>query len=291
MPEKYFIKFPTIEYSNTFCKNITRRVVVEKKYNTDPSDYHDYTLEKEIRSDYFSERYYDDPYMEWIVYLDNKIIDPYYGWYLTTEEFNNFIVKKYGSIETAQKKIKYYQLNWPIDSNEISKSYYDNNLPSVLKKYYTPNYADNARILSYIRKRDDFIVNTNKIIDISITNTTGNGFIVGEIVDIKTPSLANTIGGGEVVFANTTVVRLKNISGNTAATNKLVGESSNTTSTISTSQILPGSENLNDEEYVYWSPVYYYEYEQEKNELNKNIRVIDKKFSLEISENLRVALK
>jgi hypothetical protein len=290
MAERYFNKFPTIIYANNICTNITRRVVVDKKYNNDPSNYHDFTLNNNIRADFFAERYYDDAYFDWLVYLNNGIVDPYYGWYLDDFEFNSHIIKKYGSIEQAQKKIIYYQLNWPTDQIEINVSYYENNLPNELKKYYTPNYGDNVKIISYSRKQDDFIVNTNKIVDLQITNSSGNGFVVGEIIDIA--NTANSIiGGGEVVFANTTIVKIKNISGNTSATNKLAGETSKTTANISASTILTGAENLSEDEFIYWAPVYYYEYERERNEENKNIRVIDSKFALEIADSLRVALR
>lgn len=287
--ERYFIKFPTITYSNTQCVDMTKRVTMEEQLKLNPSLYHKYALSETERADLIADSYYDDSYLDWLIYLNNGIVDPYYGWYLDSYDFNNFIVKKYGSIEAAQKKIKYYQLNWPTTDFEISPSFYENNLPDHLKKYYEPNFSQQNKILSYKRKAEDFVTNTNKLLEFSLSSVTGNGFIKGEIIDIYNPALSSIIGGCEVVYSNTTVVKVQHISGNTSATNKILGETSNTLATITTSIKL--FENLTDDEAVYWSPVYFYEYEIEKNEKNKNIRLLDANYALDVSEQLRVALK
>lgn len=289
MAERYFIKFPNITYANSTCKDITLRPRLDNKITANPSVFHKYTLKSNARPDLIAENYYEDPFYDWLIYLNNGIVDPYYGWYLNDMEFKQFIIKKYGSIELAQKKIIYYQLNWPSDDVEITPSFYNGNLPFALKKYYTPVFGLGEKIVSYKRKQDDYITNTNKLLNFTITIDSGNGYSVGEILDIYNPAMSSIVGGGEVVFANTSVVKVKNISGNTSATNKVKGETTNTISTISVSTTL--HENLNDNEAVYWSPVYYFEYESEKNEKNKNIRLLLNSYSLEVAEQLRKTLK
>lgn len=289
MAERYFIKFPTFTYSNTECRNITRRVTMEESIKLNPSLYHKYTVFEGERADLLADSYYQDSYYDWLLYLNNGIIDPYYGWNIDDYDFNNFIVKKYGSIENAQKKIVYYQLNWPTNDVEITPSFYENNLPEQLKKYYSPNFSGQGKIVSYSRKRDDIITNTNKLLNFTVSSVTGNGFIRDEIIDIYNSSMSQIIGGAQVTFSNSTVVMVQNISGNTSPTNKILGETSNTLATITDTDIL--QENLTDDEAVYWSPVYYYEYEQEKNEKNKNVQILDSTFSLEVAEELRGILK
>lgn len=287
--ERYFIKFPSITYANSECLDITRRVVMEEALQKNPSLFHKYEITQGLRPDMLSYSYYEDAYLDWLIYLNNGIVDPYYGWYLENDEFNGFIKKKYGSIEKAMKKIAYFQINWTTDDREITPSYYENNLPDTLKKYYVPVFSSSNKIVSYVRKQDDIVTNTNRVLHFDVTVNSGNGFVVGEIVDIKNNALSSVVGGCEVVFANTTVVKAHHIGGNTSPTNKLVGEDSNTIATITNTDIL--ANNLTDDEYVYWSPVYYYEYELEKNEKNKNVRVLDKSFAMEVAEKLRVALK
>lgn len=287
--ERYFIKFPEMTYANTQCKNITRRVTMEDKLQMNPSLYHRYTIQEGERADLIAHTYYEDSYYDWMIYLNNGIVDPYYGWYMDTYDFNLYIAKKYGSAEQAQKKIKYYQLNWPTNNLEITPSFYENNLPDNLKKYYDPNFNMQNKIISYSRKKEDIVTNTNKLLEFKISSLTGNGFVQGEIIDIYNSSLSSVVGGCEVVYSNTTVLKVHHISGNTSATNKVLGETSNTLATITETTIL--FENLPDDEAVYWSPVYYYEYELQKNEMNKNIRLLDSSFSLDVAEELRVILK
>lgn len=289
MAERYFAKFPTIEYANTKCVNITKRPVIPDTIDKNPTLFHKYTLKTAARADTIAENYYEDPFYEWLIFLNNKIVDPYYGWYLNDYDFNNYIEIKYGSAANAQERIIHYQLNWPVDTNEITASYYNNTLPNALKKYYTPNFGQSNKIISYKRKQDDFVVATNRIVSFDFTVNSGNVYSIGEIVDIKNSTLSTVVGGGEVVFANSSVVKIKNVSGNTAATNKIVGETSNTIATITKSTITYKA--LDDDEAVYWSPVYYYEYEVENNEKNKNIRLLHSNYALQTSEELRTIMK
>lgn len=287
--ERYFIKFPTLTYSNTQCRDITRRVVMLDDLKQNPSLYHKYTIKAGLRADLIADSYYEDSMLDWMIFLNNGIVDPYYGWYLDDIEFEEYIKKKYGSVENAMKKIIYFRLNWPDDDTELSPSYYENTLPDVLKKYYSPNFNLNNKIVSYTRKKEDIITNTNKLLQFDISIDSGNSYVVGEIVDIYNNALSEVVGVCEVVYSNTSYVKVHHIGGNTSPTNKLVGENSNTHSTITTTTVL--YENLPDDEAVFWGPVYYYEYEVEKNEANKNIRLLDKSYAMEVSEKLRVAIK
>lgn len=287
--ERYFIKFPTFKYANTDCVDITKRVTMQESLQLNPSLYHRYTTREGERADLVADSYYQDSYYDWLIYLNNAIVDPYYGWYLDYYEFNKFIEKKYGSVELAQKKIAYYQLNWPTSEVEISPSFYENNLPDALKKYYEPNFTPQNKILSYSRKRDNTVTNTNKLLQFSLSFITGNSFTKGEVIDIYNSAGSEIVGGCEVVFANSTTMKVHHISGNTSPSNKVRGETSNSYANIVTTTVL--YENLPDDEAAYWSPVYYYEYEQEKNEKNKNIRLLDSNFAIDVAEELRVTLK
>ena len=51
------------------------------------------------------------------------------------------------------------------------------------------------------------------------------------------------------------------------------------------------SNNIAEDEIIYWKPITYYEYETEKNEYNKSIRVMDKDNVYTAVDNLRVLLE
>lgn len=283
MPELYFNKFPRITYANTNCIDITARVTIEQDLRRSPVVFDDYTLKNSTRSDSIAAKYYDDPNMEWMIWLSNGIIDPYYGWNLSPEDFEAHIVKKYGSIAKATQKIAYYKNNYAADDTELTPSFYNNSLPKNLKKYYNPNYNENVTILSYSRKKDDTIVNTNKLYQFNITLSNTTNFVVGEFVNL-TPG----DGKGEVVFANSTIVNIKNISGFMTGTN-IKGSDTNANATVTGSTKL--AENIADDEAVYWSPVYYYDLEHDLNEKNATIQLVNPAYASEIAYKMRTVFK
>lgn len=285
MPELYFSKFPQIEYANSVCVDITKRVALNRDLRYSPIVFDNYELKNSSRADIIAENYYEDSAMEWVLWLTNGIVDPYYGWNLTDEDFNAHLIKKYGSVEYAQKKIAYYRNNWRYDDRELTPSYYNSTLPDNLKKYYTPVFNDGLTILSYARKNEDIVVNTNKLYNLDISLSSNAQFVVGEIVDVKSTSPVAIVGGGEVVFANSTVVKVKNISGNLSATNSLIGETSNATATITASTLL--STSIPDDEAVFWEAVYVYDVEYDKNEKNRSIQLMNPAYAKEMSYNMR----
>jgi hypothetical protein len=289
MTERYFTKFPRMNYQNTSCTDITKRVIFDSALKNKGSLFFDYTLKTNARPDLIAENYYEDPYLEWMIFLNNGIVDPYYDWYMSDYEFTGFINSKYGSIDNAERKIAYYQLNWHINDFEISVDYYENSLPSYFKKYYTPIYSYNDKILSYKRKQDKIVTNTNKIVNFTYNIETGNTFAEGEILNILSNSGANIVGQCEILFSNNSNIKVKNVSGNVAMGNKI--ETLDTLHKANINGYEVDYENITEDEFVYWTPVSYYNIELDKNEKNKNISLIDNKYSLEISEELRNLLK
>lgn len=290
MTERYFEKFPLVNYSNNSVVDITRRVVLLEKVSSNPYVFYPYEISDNERADQFSYRYFEDPYQSWILYLTNKIVDPYYEWYLTQEELNEFIEKKYGSYYDAQQKIKFYKNNWYGVEN-ISLSAY-NALSSDMKKYWEPSYGVGTNILSYSRKQVDWSTTTNKIISYGVSNTS---FIKDEICDIVFDSTYS--GKGQVISTSNAAVYIQHVSGYyyTSPSVSITGSSyiygnESQTNTIFTS-VTAVANNISEEEINYWTPVTYYDYENDKNEYNKSIRIIDKSLSQVASDNLKDLLK
>lgn len=286
--ETYFSKFPNITYNNVTCKDLSRRVKVQTDPLNSPQLYFAYDIENNLRSDQLAQYYYEDSYTDWMMYLTNGIIDPYYGWYKDQQDFDKFVEKKYGSIEQAIKKIYNYRVNWHLFDIEIPVSVYENNLPYEVRKYYKPNFGINTKVLSYKRRDEDWSTSTNQIVKFQITYNSGNAFTVGELVDIKTSVNTTSNNGVEVISSNSTHVTLKNISGNTSVNNFIVGESSSTNATITSVSYL--ANNISEVERVYWSAVTYYDYEQEKNEKNKSLFLLDRNVIFDVSEQVRLKL-
>ncbi len=287
MSEKYFAKFPTITYSNTTCLDLTRRVTISDELRKSPSVYYKYAIKTGARPDLIADNYYQDPYYDWLLFLNNGIIDPYYDWYLNDFDFNEFITTKYGSLEEAQKRISHYELNYLSDEVDITLDFYNNHLPYVLKKYYTPIYSANDKILSYQRKTESTITNTNRLVQLGFVNTLT--FTEGDIVDILNSSASDIVGGGEVTYSKDGVIIIKNISGDLSVGNKVRHDNATSYANITTSTIL--HENLSDEEFVYWKAKSFYDVEFEINEANRDIRILHSQYAEATAETLRKLLK
>jgi len=282
MAERYFQKFPITLYSNTYVVDITKRATLLNKVYSNPFIFYPYEINNE-RADQLSQRYYEDSFQSWILYFSNKIVDPYYEWYMNENEFNSFIASKYGSYETSVQKIKFYKNNW-IGQDNIDISYYNSLVPN-LKKYWEPVYGYGNKIVSYKRIEQDWTVNTNQIVSYSV-NTTST-FINDEVCKIY---LNGSLGKGQVLSSSNTSIYLQHLSGTyiTSGTGYIVGSESNSNVTFTTATSV--SDNIAMEEEIYWNPISYFEYETNKNEYNRTLRVIDKVYEQKISDDLKTLM-
>ena len=282
--DKYFDKFPIIQYSNVAAVDITARVVMKDIVYNDPFVFYPYDISDSERADQISNHYYEDSYKSWLIYLANKIVDPYYEWYLQQDEFDNYITNKYNSVEAASSKIIYYTNNW-VDQENISVSRF-NSLTAKQQNYYDPVYGFNNNISAYKRKQKDWTINTNKIISYGVSNT---AFILDEIVYIVFD--VNYTGVGQVL-SNNNVLYIKNVSGYVLANtgNPITGNSyiygteSNVNTVFTTSSLL--SNPIDQEEEEFYAPVTYYEFERQKNEYNKTVRLLDSRYTTTVVNNL-----
>lgn len=282
MSDFYFEKLPIIEYQDVQVRDISRNVRISNDIMKSPNLFYPYELKAGVRADVLASTYYDDSYLDWMIYHTNGIVDPYYGWYLDERDFQDFIEKKYGSFEAANKYIKNYRVDWT-DDTEISVSFYRNNLSDRLRKYYIPNFGYSSTILGYTRKREDWTVNTNKIYNLIVTMSGNTSFQKDEIVSFA----AN--GQGQIISCNSSVVSIHHVSGNIVANSNIVGDISKANASVTDVDLV--SDNIPDDEYVYWKPVTWFEWELERNESKKHVYLLDANYSLDVSEGFRKKMK
>lgn len=92
---KYFDAFPTIEYGQKIAKNILARPSVLLPVFNNPNSFYDYVIKDDMRPDQVAYYYYDDPSLVWLIFLVNKIVDPYHDWPLTEKQLDEYVNKKY----------------------------------------------------------------------------------------------------------------------------------------------------------------------------------------------------
>jgi hypothetical protein len=289
MAEKYFEKFPIIRYNGIPIRNITERATVLNSVYNSPVFYYSYDIQQGEHPDEIADRYYQDEYMGWVLHITNKVVDPYYDWYLDQATFDDFIIKKYGSLKNATTKIKYYRNNWYANEGTISVSAFDNLYPTV-KRFYEPIYADvlfSTTPLAYRRKQIDWKLTTNAIVQYTVN---GSSFIKDEIVDVYNNT--TIIGSGQVCGKSSSLLIIQHTSGNVTengALHYVMGRESQTKILYTNVTLI--TNNIPANESTYWSPVYYYDYETEINEKNKSIQVLKKQYSGQIAGELKALLK
>lgn len=287
MAEKYFEKFPAVQYGNSYALDITERVAIVPSEVQIPYAYYKYDISFGQRADQISDSYYNDQYMDWLLYLSNGVIDPYYDWYMTNDKFNDFLIKKYGtSISNLQDKVYTYRNNW-YNGDDISVSGYSA-LPNTHHRYWQPIYNNNTgEIVRYTRTQADWSINTNSLVEVECV---GNNFVNNEIVNLRFD--VSHSGTGQVTFANSSTIRIQHVSGTLYANDTVTitgssyvyGRESFTnvafTATTSIANNIPSSEE------VYWDSISIYDYENEKNESKKTIQVLDNGLSLTVSKQI-----
>jgi len=269
---KYFSKFPAITYNGQIAKNILCRPKIDRNKHSSPNTFYDYTLPEEQRADVVSNDYYDNPDYSWLIYLANGVVDPYHDYFLSENDFNLFIIKKYGSLSAAMDTIRSWALNWGTDQRELTPAQYAA-LPGPHKKYWMAVVA-NAYVEphKYVRARTDHIVDTNRTGFITVADP--SEFMVGvEFVGL------DTNGDNYIAVPST-------ISGNTIGIKHII-------SSISADEyVLPADSlyhvaNIPADESVYWAPLSHYDFEAAVNASKRNISLVNKQIAFQIEKDLK----
>jgi hypothetical protein len=279
-----FTKFPIISYNGQLAINLIPKIKFTEAAKKTGAVYYPYTIEEGERPDIIAANYYDDARYSWLIYMVNDIVDPYYDWPLDDSQFKEFIVKKYGSIETATESIAFWRVNWYEDETRLTTAGYEA-LPSYSKKYFRPIEGSTGLVVAYDRSKIDYAVETNKIQHLTVSSTTG--YNVGEQVNQKTSGVVSGTAFVKQVLDSTTLI-VHNVLGAFAATagsvGNVIGKASAATSALSamttTSTPIPSNET------AYWSYVTHYDYENELNEQKRHIKLLDKMYVDQVEKEL-----
>lgn len=273
---RYFNRFPLVDYNGTPAKNILARVDFTDQTKKDIYVNFDYVLQEgSTRPDILSFNYYNSTQYDWLIYMTNNIIDPYHDYYKSQDDFKNYIVGKYGSADIAKQKILFYRNDWAPDESLITESVYDS-LSVVVKKYWKPKINTTNQIVGYERIKEDWIVSTNRIVQLTVTADI-SGFEVGDIINQSSSDASGTLVTKDVA---TGILIVQHVDGAYA-----VSAEDGITNVV----IL--KENISTLEASFWAPVYVYDYEEEQNELKKYISMIKSDYVPDIEKSFIEQIK
>jgi len=273
----YFNFFPTTNYANNLATNIITKVKFDESVQRNLAIFYPYTIKRGERADQIAARVYEDPTLDWIIYLSNNITDPYYDWPLSQEQFNQYIITKYGTIPNAEQ-IAFYKNNYESDDSLLSPVAYDS-LSSSVKKYYSPIFGYNQSIVSYKRKELDVVLETNIVISLAVNST--NNFIVGE-------KITQSANSGYIAQIDSNLIIVNRVTG-TFSNNSISGLTSKSTTNVSNSTTL--HQPIPSNEVSFYSPVTYLEYEENLNESKFNIKILDRSYVSKIVKDMRELFK
>lgn len=271
---RYFSRFPLVDYGGVPAKNILARVDFTEETKRDIYSNFDYVIQDDlIRPDFLSYTYYDSSQYDWMIYLSNNIVDPYHDYYLSSDDFKKYIIGKYGTIESAREKIEFYRNDWASDESVITESVY-NSLEAPIKKYWKPKLNANNQISGYERTKEDWIVSTNKILELVLT-TNVTAFNIGDIISQPTTGASATVVALDIVRNSVIVQHVED---------DFVVDVGEGLLEVNVLKV-----NIPNTEINFWSKVTAYENEQEKNELKRYVNLIKKSYLPE-AEKLFVEL-
>ena len=91
----YFSNFPKIDYSNSTSRNIILKAALVRSVIENNSVFYNYIIKEGQRADMVADEVYGNPTLDWVVYLSNDIVDPFYDWPLDSGNFKRYLEKKY----------------------------------------------------------------------------------------------------------------------------------------------------------------------------------------------------
>lgn len=248
MQNSWFFNFPKIQYPNdpsgvseTLVTNIFHYVRLLSAIQNNSYTYYEYQVKDGDTPEIVATKYYGDPDYVWLIFLANNLTSRYTDWPLSNEEFQNYIISKYGSIQAASNQIDHY-----IDQNG---------------NYIDPNVSANPAIIK------GFVVDAY--------NNSGLGYFTIPL------SLSSE-------FSNNSIVTI--LSGESAGQSLTISSISGLIATLNSTWInIPNPGDLFqigplDTDTI--TPVSSYDNEYNLNEAKRIIKLIDSRYTTQISQEL-----
>jgi hypothetical protein len=170
----YFFNFPIIKYESDNTNTLLRNILVRGNLRESSKNTVLQTLniKEGDRSDYLAHLLFQNSSYDYLFYLLNDIIDPYYEWYLSQKQLDQYILDKYN---TTKNDPKYYKL-------KIQQYYVDD----IIVKYGGNNYSNS-----------DYLVISGGFID-AFANLTTNS--TGGIISTTLTQKGSDINSPVITF-------------------------------------------------------------------------------------------
>ena len=132
----YFRNIPKVRYDingaepNKYLNvtNIMKRISFKPSVIEDISDYYVYRVKDGERPDIISHQKYGTVAYAYLIMLINDIYDPLFDWPLSAQQFEKYLINKYGSVSSSMGTTKYY---YQIIRAEVARTGTSERVPAV----------------------------------------------------------------------------------------------------------------------------------------------------------------
>jgi hypothetical protein len=139
----YFQKFPNVLYTfgpqlQQVLTNVIHRARIRETIRTNTAVYYQYFVKDGETAWTIADKYYGDSRFHWVVFFSNDLIDPYFDWPMSYDDFNATMIDMFGDIPTAKSTIHHYEdgAGHVIDLTTYNSNVYVNRLIVYAYDYY-----------------------------------------------------------------------------------------------------------------------------------------------------------
>lgn len=160
----YISLLPDAKISDyTTVKNFFRRGQIVSDIFTNLAYFEQYSIEGDERPDEVANRFYEDPTLDWIVFLSNNVINVQEEWPLPSYVFDKIMIQKYGSYDNFYNGIHHYQ------TNEIQNSEGITMLKGGIR--VSPTWKTNGNFIEVINSKIESISSNGLTATVSLADT------------------------------------------------------------------------------------------------------------------------
>jgi hypothetical protein len=172
---KYFATLPKVVYtdkmgSSKVMTNIMARASLKNTLFDNPVIYYTYDIQDGDTPEIIAHKYYGDVYRYWIVLYVNQIMDPQWGWPVSSNAFDSYIADKYPSINVYNTPHHYEKVITQFDSGTnttttntlVIDEYTYNNLPESTSSVTFPSGTVTINTTKRVVSLFDYELNLNE---------------------------------------------------------------------------------------------------------------------------------
>lgn len=144
-------------------KNFFRRGQIDSNIFSNLAYFEQYSIEGDERPDEVANKFYEDPTLDWIVFLSNNVINVQEEWPLPSYVFDKIMIQRYGSYENLYNGIHHYE------TNEIQNSRGITMLKGGIR--VSPTWKTNGNFIEVINSKIDSLTSTGLIATVTLLDS------------------------------------------------------------------------------------------------------------------------